>query len=84
MPNFRNVYKQEMGFEKGYLVFWGAYRDMGSGNKKMVLVRHLMTRGVFRYLYTFSHFGTPQKTLWQIAFYGELRRSGKSPGRTYL
>ena len=29
MPNFRNVYKQETDFLRGYLVFWGAYRDTG-------------------------------------------------------
>jgi choline dehydrogenase-like flavoprotein len=29
MPNFRNVYKQEEDFQRGYLVFWGAYRDTG-------------------------------------------------------
>ncbi len=27
MPNFRNVYKQEEDFQRGYLVFWGAYRN---------------------------------------------------------
>ncbi len=34
MPNFRNVYKQEENFQRGYLVFWGAYRNTGikSGN----------------------------------------------------
>src|SRR6476659_9076894 len=32
MPNFRNVYKQEMNFQRGYLVFWGAYRDAGNPN----------------------------------------------------
>ena len=26
MPSFRNVYKQETDFLRGYLVFWGAYR----------------------------------------------------------
>src|SRR4029077_12290272 len=30
MPNFRNVYKQEEDFQRGYLVFWGAYRDTGN------------------------------------------------------
>ncbi|HZZ75963.1 MAG TPA: GMC family oxidoreductase, partial [Puia sp.] len=30
MPNFRNVYKQEEGFQRGYLVFWGAYRNTGA------------------------------------------------------
>ncbi len=29
MPNFRNVYKQEEDFQRGYLVFWGAYRNAG-------------------------------------------------------
>ncbi len=29
MPNFRNVYKQEEDFQRGYLVFWGAYRNTG-------------------------------------------------------
>ncbi len=32
MPNFRNVYKQEMDFLRGYLVFWGAYRNAGNEN----------------------------------------------------
>ena len=27
MPNFRNVYKQEEDFQRGYLVFWGAFRN---------------------------------------------------------
>ena len=31
MPNFRNVYKQEEEFQRGYLVFWGAYRNTGGG-----------------------------------------------------
>ena len=31
MPNFRNVYKQEEDFQRGYLVFWGAYRNNGEG-----------------------------------------------------
>jgi len=31
MPNFRNVSKQEEAFQRGYLVFWGAYRNMGAG-----------------------------------------------------
>jgi choline dehydrogenase-like flavoprotein len=30
MPNFRNVYKQEEDFQRGYLVFWGAYRNAGA------------------------------------------------------
>lgn len=29
MPCFRNVHKQEMDFLRGYLVFWGAYRNTG-------------------------------------------------------
>jgi choline dehydrogenase-like flavoprotein len=29
MPSFRNVYKQETDFLRGYLVFWGAYRTTG-------------------------------------------------------
>ncbi len=32
MPNFRNVYKQEEDFQRGYLVFWGAYRNTGTGD----------------------------------------------------
>jgi choline dehydrogenase-like flavoprotein len=32
MPNFRNVYKQEEDFQRGYLVFWGAYRNTGNGD----------------------------------------------------
>jgi len=30
MPCFRNVYKQEMDFLRGYLVFWGAFRNTGN------------------------------------------------------
>ncbi len=30
MPSFRNVYKQETDFLRGYLVFWGAYRNTGN------------------------------------------------------
>jgi choline dehydrogenase-like flavoprotein len=30
MPNFRNVYRQEEDFQRGYLVFWGAYRNTGN------------------------------------------------------
>jgi choline dehydrogenase-like flavoprotein len=30
MPNFRNVYKQETDFLRGYLVFWGSYRNKGN------------------------------------------------------
>jgi choline dehydrogenase-like flavoprotein len=35
MPNFRNVHKQEMDFQRGYMVFFGAYRGTGnfSGQK---------------------------------------------------
>jgi choline dehydrogenase-like flavoprotein len=29
MPSFRNVHKQETDFLRGYLVFWGAYRNRG-------------------------------------------------------
>ncbi len=32
MPSFRNVYKQEEDFQRGYLVFWGAYRNTGIEN----------------------------------------------------
>jgi choline dehydrogenase-like flavoprotein len=32
MPNFRNVYKQEEDFQRGYLLFWGAYRNTGNEN----------------------------------------------------
>jgi choline dehydrogenase-like flavoprotein len=32
MPCFRNVYKQETDFLRGYLVFWGAFRNTGSEN----------------------------------------------------
>ena len=31
MPSFRNVYKQEMNFKRGYLVAFGAARDRGTG-----------------------------------------------------
>ena len=34
MPNFRNVYKQEEDFQRGYLVFWGAYRNTGINNSQ--------------------------------------------------
>jgi choline dehydrogenase-like flavoprotein len=30
MPCFRNVYKQQTDFLRGYLVFWGAYRNTGN------------------------------------------------------
>ncbi len=30
MPSFRNVYKQETDFLRGYMVFWGAYRNTGN------------------------------------------------------
>ncbi len=30
MPSFRNVYKQQTDFLRGYLVFWGAYRNTGN------------------------------------------------------
>ena len=29
MPNFRNVHKQEMDFQRGYMVFFGADREVG-------------------------------------------------------
>ena len=29
MPSFRNVYQQQTDFKRGYLVFWGAYRNRG-------------------------------------------------------
>jgi choline dehydrogenase-like flavoprotein len=29
MPSFRNVYSQQTDFLRGYLVFWGAYRNTG-------------------------------------------------------
>ena len=29
MPSFRNVYEQQTDFKRGYLVFWGAYRNTG-------------------------------------------------------
>jgi choline dehydrogenase-like flavoprotein len=32
MPCFRNVYKQETDFLRGYLVFWGAFRNVGHEN----------------------------------------------------
>ena len=32
MPNFRNVYKQETDFLRGYMVFFGAGRGFGSAN----------------------------------------------------
>jgi choline dehydrogenase-like flavoprotein len=32
MPSFRNVYRQETDFLRGYLVFWGAYRNSGKTN----------------------------------------------------
>ncbi len=30
MPSFRNVYQQQTDFLRGYLVFWGAYRNTGN------------------------------------------------------
>jgi len=30
MPSFRNVYQQDTDFLRGYLVFWGAYRNRGT------------------------------------------------------
>lgn len=33
MPSFRNVYRQQTDFLRGYLVFWGAYRNTGNPSK---------------------------------------------------
>jgi len=35
MPNFRNVYKQEMDFQRGYMTFYGASRGRGWGTDKI-------------------------------------------------
>ena len=45
MPNFRNVYKQEEDFQRGYLVFWGAYEipEVDTG-KRQILGRHFKKR----------------------------------------
>jgi choline dehydrogenase-like flavoprotein len=32
MPCFRNVYEQQTDFLRGYLVFWGAYRNTGNSS----------------------------------------------------
>ena len=32
MPSFRNVHKHEMDFLRGYITFWGAYRNVGNEN----------------------------------------------------
>jgi choline dehydrogenase-like flavoprotein len=34
MPNFRNVHKQEMDFQRGYMVFFGASRARGNFSEK--------------------------------------------------
>ncbi len=34
MPNFRNVYKQEMDFQRGYMTFYGAGRERAWGEGK--------------------------------------------------
>ena len=36
MPSFRNVYKQETDFLRGYLVFWGAYRNTGAATNETI------------------------------------------------
>jgi choline dehydrogenase-like flavoprotein len=36
MPSFRNVRKQEMDFLRGYLVFWGATRNIGEASAQGV------------------------------------------------
>ncbi len=36
MPSFRNVYKQETDFLRGYLVFWGAYRNTGKTTNETI------------------------------------------------
>ena len=35
MPNFRNVYKQEMDFQRGYMTFYGASRGKGWGTDEI-------------------------------------------------
>ncbi len=35
MPNFRNVYKQEMDFQRGYMTFFGASRGRGWGTDEI-------------------------------------------------
>ena len=35
MPAFRNVYRQETDFLRGYLVFWGAYRETGNADNQV-------------------------------------------------
>ena len=35
MPNFRNVYKQEMDFQRGYMTFYGASRGRGWGTDEI-------------------------------------------------
>jgi choline dehydrogenase-like flavoprotein len=36
MPSFRNVYQQDTDFLRGYLVFWGAYRNTGSATDEAI------------------------------------------------
>ena len=36
MPSFRNVYKQDTDFLRGYLVFWGAYRNTGAATNEAI------------------------------------------------
>ncbi len=36
MPSFRNVYKQDTDFLRGYLVFWGAYRKAGRDTNETI------------------------------------------------
>ncbi|HEY8687831.1 MAG TPA: GMC oxidoreductase, partial [Chitinophagaceae bacterium] len=40
MPSFRNVYKQETDFLRGYLVFWGAYRKTGKETNETIGARY--------------------------------------------
>ncbi|MEO6357293.1 MAG: GMC family oxidoreductase [Ferruginibacter sp.] len=36
MPSFRNVYQQDTDFLRGYLVFWGAYRNTGAATNEAI------------------------------------------------
>jgi choline dehydrogenase-like flavoprotein len=36
MPSFRNVYQQDTDFLRGYLVFWGAYRNTGGATSDAI------------------------------------------------
>ncbi|MEO6355402.1 MAG: GMC family oxidoreductase, partial [Ferruginibacter sp.] len=36
MPSFRNVYQQDTDFLRGYLVFWGAYRNTGNATNEAI------------------------------------------------